>query len=182
MRERMIARLIPKGSTIAEIGVFRGNFSAKLLEIVEPEKIYLVDPWENQEDPELEGSWYHADSAHDMNRIFERVSARFATELAAKKMEMVRGTSADLAAALPDETLDLSYIDGDHRFEGVLQDMETLAQKTKIGGIIMLDDHNLGKWWGDGVIRAVNVFLGGHAAEWRILRAVGNQVALRRIS
>jgi len=42
---------MPKNSICAEIGVNRGNFSKSILKIVQPKKLYLIDPWkwpENQ--------------------------------------------------------------------------------------------------------------------------------------
>ncbi|CAD0183321.1 hypothetical protein RUESEDTHA_00185 [Ruegeria sp. THAF57] len=180
-RERMVSKLVAKGGVIAEIGVFRGRFSERLLEIAEPKKIYLVDPWNNKDDPDLEESWYHSSSPNDMNLIFSSVCERFSERIDNGQVEILRGTSNDLAALAVEESLDFAYIDGDHRFEGVLKDLNTLASLVKVGGILMLDDYNTGKWWGDGVVRALNCFLGEHPANWRIVRVAGTQIAIRRL-
>src|SRR6478735_2719153 len=36
---------IPKGSTIAEIGVANGDFSEAILRLSNPDRLYLVDAW-----------------------------------------------------------------------------------------------------------------------------------------
>ena len=43
-REKLL-ELLPKGGTVAELGVDNGDFSQKILSINQPEKLYLVDFW-----------------------------------------------------------------------------------------------------------------------------------------
>ena len=40
-----LLQILPKFSIGIEIGVNEGNFSERILEIVQPKKLYLVDPW-----------------------------------------------------------------------------------------------------------------------------------------
>ncbi|WP_171134912.1 class I SAM-dependent methyltransferase [Ruegeria sp. HKCCD7221] len=180
LREKIIEKMAPKEGTIAEIGVFKGAFSEKLLKLTNPKKLFLVDPWQNLDDTGVKNSWYHAESSNDMPAIYEGVCGRFEEQIEAGQVEVLRGTSKELAAAIPDGALDFAYIDGDHRFHGVLEDLNFLSPKIRIKGMIMLDDHVLGRWWDDGVVRALNTFLGENAASWQIARAVGNQVVVRR--
>ena len=47
-REMMRGRLLdkmPKGGTAAEIGVWEGQFSRRILEICAPDRLHLIDPW-----------------------------------------------------------------------------------------------------------------------------------------
>lgn len=44
VRARMLAEM-PKGGIAAEIGVWEGNFSEKILEIADPKELHLIDPW-----------------------------------------------------------------------------------------------------------------------------------------
>ena len=41
-----VKKLIPANPTCAEIGVFEGGFSHKILELLKPSTLYLIDPWE----------------------------------------------------------------------------------------------------------------------------------------
>jgi len=63
----------------------------------------------------------------------------------------------------------------------VLQDLEICAPRIKHRGVIVLDDHQLGNWWGDGVIRALNTFLGRYPSDWRVRFIAQNQVGILNI-
>ncbi len=43
-RERLQARM-PKGGVVAEIGVWQGRFSERILAITKPAALHLIDPW-----------------------------------------------------------------------------------------------------------------------------------------
>ena len=43
-----LLKLLPKGLRIAELGVFRGDFSKEILDICQPSKLYLVDLFEGE--------------------------------------------------------------------------------------------------------------------------------------
>lgn len=44
-REEMVKDLIPKDSTIAEIGVFTGEFTQYMLDTLKPKQLYGIDPY-----------------------------------------------------------------------------------------------------------------------------------------
>lgn len=173
-----IANLLPKGGVGAEIGVFRGAFSRAIFSAARPRRLFLVDPWRNSAAPEHEKSWY-APGANDMDRIHGEVVAAFAGKPYAGRVEVVRSASAPWLAQLPDEALDFTYIDGDHSYDAVRQDIALSVAKVRQGGIIALDDYALGSWWGDGVVRAVHEALAAHPLM--IVFCAETQVALRRM-
>ena len=43
-RERLLDYLV-KGGAVAEIGVWKGDFSAVLIEKLQPSALHLIDPW-----------------------------------------------------------------------------------------------------------------------------------------
>lgn len=178
-RETLLQQ-IPKGSNCAEIGVFKGTFSKKILQIVKPRKLYLIDPWRNSDDPSLKNSWYANSSKNDMQKIHMQVIKNFKNKIDSGEIEVQRGFSSQVLSGHADDSFDFIYIDGDHRFESVLEDLRLSAAKVRQGGYIGLDDYALGSWWGDGVIRAVNIFLGEESTSFRIAWAMGNQLLLRR--
>lgn len=177
----IVLRQFGTGLVGAEIGVFRGDFSRQILVQARPAKLYLIDPWQNIDDPGLSKSWYGADSPNDMPGLYDAVQKRFEAEIAAGQVELCRGFSADAMARLDDRSLDFVYIDGDHRYEGVLADLELSFAKVRPGGVIAADDHRLGGWWADGVVRAVNAFAGRHASDLHIVYSHFSQIVLRRL-
>lgn len=168
------------GRVGAEIGVFKGDFSQMILNNAHPEKLYLIDPWENQKDPGLAKSWYAADSENDMNDIYTGVQKRFAEQIAAGSVQLLRDYATGAMSLFDDETLDFVYVDGDHRYESVLSDLEMSFAKVRPGGVIAADDYAKRSWYKDGVVRAVNAFIGKNATGLEILYASGAQVVLRK--
>lgn len=177
---RLVLESFGQGGVGAEIGVFEGDFSAEILRIARPKTLHLIDPWENQSDPNLDGAWYGSASETDMNRVYSGVETRFSNQIATGGVVLHRQTSADALAALPAGSLDFAYIDGDHRYEAVVSDLTLAYRALKPGGILACDDYRAGGWWGDGVIRAVHDFLGRQSGSVRIEFVLRGQVVLRK--
>lgn len=172
---------IPLNGHGAEIGVFRGRFSSSILKERDPQKLYLIDPWLNFEDPSYKEAWYSSDSGNDMDQMYEHICKKFAHRIASGQVEVLRGKSSDVSDQIPDSSLDFVYIDGDHSYEGVKTDLEIAFRKTKETAIIALDDYNLGGWWKDGVVRAASEFIGAHADCLMILECIEKQLVLQRL-
>lgn len=165
----------------AEIGVFRGKFSSNILKERKPEKLYLIDPWINFEDPLYENTWYSTGAGNDMDEIYAHVCKKFAPRIEKGQVEVLRGKSTDVADQIPDGSLDFVYIDGDHSYEGVKADLEIAFRKTKESAVIAIDDYYLGGWWKDGVVRASSEFLGAHSDCITILECIEKQLVLQRL-
>jgi hypothetical protein len=155
---------MPKHSVGAEIGVWRGDFSDILLKQLEPKQLYLVDPWPA---PNVAGMYPH-DSVADIDAaeaVYRAVASRFADE---PRVSIVRATSRDGAASVPDRSLDWAYIDGLHYYEDVRDDLEAWAPKLKPGGVLCGDDY----FWRDdkgkfSVKRAVDEWIARQrSSEW----------------
>lgn len=174
-----IAGLLPKRGVGAEIGVFRGVFSRTLFAAAQPSRLFLVDPWENSAAPAHAKSWYGRGSANDMEAIHADVVKAFSAAPYAGRVEVVRSRSAQWFATVEDQSLDFVYIDGDHSYDAVREDIALAVAKVRPGGVIALDDYSLGQWWGDGVVRAVHEAL---AREPLLLMfCAEGEVALRRL-
>jgi hypothetical protein len=152
---------LPKGGIGAEVGVFRGDFSAELLQATRAERLHLIDPWVSLDDEAHKAAWYGAAnrSQADMDQIHAAVTKRFAKHITAERVVVHRAPSTTALAALPDHSLDWIYIDGDHSYDGVIADLRLSLTKVKPGGFICGDDYLAGGWWKDGVICAVHEFL-----------------------
>ena len=159
VQRRFVLDLLPPASVGVEVGVHRGDFSAEILEVVSPRMLHLIDPWKHEPAPEYSAALYggRASGAQDeMDERYQGVLARFAEEIARGEIIVHRATSNVVLAQLPDASLDWVYIDGNHRYEFVVEDLELSLAKTRPGGLVTGDDYAEGGWWEGGVKRAVD--------------------------
>jgi hypothetical protein len=160
-RQSLLARL-PTGAVCAEIGVWNGDFSERLLSVTRPARLHLVDPWQAIGGEDYEGALYGgqlAEGQGEMDARYASVLERFARERRDGVVEVHRETSADAAERFADGELDFVYIDGNHLYEYVKADLEAYAPKVRAGGLLAGDDYGREGWWEDGVTRAVDEFV-----------------------
>ena len=173
-----VARMLPKGGVGAEIGVWKGDYSATLLDLARPSKLHLIDPWQTREDPNYDTAWYGKARGINMDEVHAGVCDRFHQQTQAGQVEIHRAASTDAMSRFADGSLDFVYIDGDHAYEGVKPDLEISVQKVRIGGLICVDDHMIGKWWGDEIVRAVNETLGANPQTLQLAFCADTQVVI----
>jgi len=170
--------LLPEDSFGAEIGVWRGDFSARLLSEVRPARLHLIDPWRFESDSEYQCACYGgavAKNQAEMDKIYEGVLRRFASEIDAGLVFVHRGPSAQAGMKFPDAYFDWVYIDGNHFYEYVKRDLEVFATKLKPGGVLAGDDYGAQGWWKGGVTRAVDEFVAARDCK---VRRLGRQFVL----
>jgi hypothetical protein len=179
---RDLLNALPRQSVGAEIGVHEGDLSAEVLAIVRPATFHLIDPWAYQ--PAYADALFGAAAARDaaagkaaMEARYEQVCARFAAEIASGQVVIHRATSHDIAADFDDAYFDWVYIDGNHLYDYVKQDLEDYYPKVKPGGALLGDDYNTVGWWQDGVTQAVDEFV---AARGLDLTVIGSQFVIRK--
>ena len=120
---------------IAEVGVYRGLLSEELLRRVPGiTRYYLIDPWRHLSD------WNKPANQEDtrFEEIYREAMTR--TEHAADRRVVLRGTTTEVIDQIPDGTLDLAYIDGDHTLRGIAIDLIRVYPKIREGGYIGGDD------------------------------------------
>jgi predicted O-methyltransferase YrrM len=93
-----------------------------------------------------------------MVSAFNEVLGRMAAERESGVVEIVRESDSIYIPSITDESLDWVYIDADHRYESVLNDLRLVYPKVKHGGIIAGHDFVYSVKDGD-VIYAVLDFL-----------------------
>ncbi|MDA0722184.1 MAG: class I SAM-dependent methyltransferase [Proteobacteria bacterium] len=177
VRRKFIEKL-PKGGIAVEIGVWQGDFSPTIIELITPDKLVLIDPWAHIKDDSHAEAFVGRTGKTKMDRIFDGVVKKFETEIAARQVALIRDFSVPALAQFTDQSISFAYVDGDHSYEGVSADLAALFPKMKRGGIMAFDDYHRRGWWGDGVIRAINEFLGAHPRDLRIRAVVGAQIAI----
>ncbi len=178
-RQSVVSQHLPCGSTGAEIGVWKGGFSAFLLREIAPRRLHLVDPWKfEQSYAESLYGGLEAKSQADMDAIHDDVARRFRDEIARGQVVLHRSTSQQAASSLEDESLDWVYIDANHLYEFVRADLHAFLPKVRVGGLITGDDYAEGGWWKGGVKRAVDEFIRESGCEVVALKE--RQYVLRR--
>jgi len=127
----------------AEIGVYYGDNASDYLRDLDIKKVYLIDP-------------YMIHPRYDEQRMKEaEKEAHVKLDIHEDKIEWVRTTSAEAVKIFDDESLDFVYIDGDHSYEFVCEDMILYYPKVKKGGLFSGHDY---RSYAPGVIAAVNEF------------------------
>jgi len=173
--------MLPRASVGAEIGVWRGDFSARILRTVGPARLHLIDPWAFMAGEAYRDAWYGGKLAGDqtaMDSLYDGVVRRFAREIAAGVVEVHRCTSAEAAGRFRAASFDWVYVDGNHLYEAVRADLELFDPKLKAGGLLAGDDYGLPGWWEDGVTRAVDELVAGGSYE--VVALAANQFVLRK--
>ena len=141
-REELIPTILNKvGAKVGvEVGVFKAQFSKHLLDNW-PGELWLVDPWRAFE--EHEG--YIDASNHKVHQT-AYLEAMQRIEGLESRAFMLRGLSSDMAQRFEDESLDFVYIDGNHAYDWVKEDISLWWPKLKPGALLMGHDY-LGIDW-----------------------------------
>lgn len=177
-----ILRALPKGGVGVEIGVWKGEFSARIFKETRPATLHLVDPWAVSDAADrADAAWYGAGqiSQAEMDTIHDGVARQFARQIDAGTVRIHRKPSQDALRDFADESVDYVYVDGDHSYAGVTADLQDAFRITRPGGFICVDDYKLGAWWGDDVIRAVHEMLVDKPVV--IARKISSQAMLRKL-
>jgi predicted O-methyltransferase YrrM len=168
-----LLEMLPRQSVGAEVGVHLGDFSAEILRAVAPRELHLIDPWRHEA-----SEAYSDDGQAEMDARHQRICERLAAEMRAGQVKIHRSSSADALRALPDAYLDWIYIDGNHLYEYVKEDLELALRKVRPGGPITGDDYREGGWWQGGVKKAVDEIVQREPVERIAIR--NQQFVLRR--
>ncbi len=143
----------------AEIGVWRGDFAEPFYREWQGLKLKLIDPWRP-----LEG--YDDVRAEQFDpRDRKLCELRFADD---SNVSMLPMTSAEAAPLFSDSVLDFCYLDADHSFEAVTQDISLWYPKVRSGGI--LAGHDLFASELPGVTNAVINFALKYQLEVNVIR------------
>jgi hypothetical protein len=158
----LLLQAMPKQAICAEIGVWEGDFSRRILDSTRPAKLHLIDPWRYEQDIAYKDSLYGGQiggSQAKLDKIYARVCQRFAQEIGNQQVIIHRGDSHMVCEQFDDDYFDWIYIDGNHLYEFALRDLHMYYRKVKPGGYLTGDDYSEGGWWQGGVKKAVDEFV-----------------------
>ena len=128
---------MPKGARCAEIGVWQGDFSAEILHITQPRELVLIDPWDLLAEKTEEHTHEQHASVQKMRAEYDGIMNTIGR---LPNCIVRKGFSTEVLETYPDEYFDWVYIDGNHMYEFVLEDIMTSARKVRRGGLIAGDD------------------------------------------
>jgi len=153
----IIQRLPTEAPTVCvEVGVFRGRNARAVLQQRPLCDMLLVDPWGDNGN---EDRWANSKDARanepieDREKHFEFTKKHVAW--AGDRVTIQRTVSVEAAKGVDDDTVDVVFIDAEHTYDGVKEDIEAWWPKVKAGGWI--GGHDYSKRWG-GVRTAVDEF------------------------
>jgi len=129
----------PKGKGV-EIGVFKGSFSKSIVENWEG-TLYMIDPWRPLGDEYIDAS-NHKEHLDAYSQTMESIQGY------EDRAIMIRALSNQVTNLFSNNSLDFIYIDGNHSYKYVKEDMEIWYPKLKPGGYFAGHDYlGLKDWY-----------------------------------
>ena len=143
----------------AEVGVYEGYYSNIMINRFKKNKIYLkklylIDPWIINQNYKHSNREFLIENLY-MQKAYNKVINTFNKN---NRIEILKLSSFDAALKIDNSTLDFVYIDADHSYESVSQDLEIWFDKLKPNGILFGDDYFSKSPIPYGVAKAVNEF------------------------
>lgn len=126
-----------------EVGVWKGTMSYNILRVMPMLTLYLVDRWcaYTQEEKERDGI--------SEQRLFEDLVFKKAMKQALSRVQAYGKralplvmTSREASEQFEDMSMDFVFIDGDHSYEGVKEDIGLWLPKVKTGGYLCGHDYD----------------------------------------
>lgn len=128
-----------------EIGSAFGNYSSRILSVWKGRNLFMVDPWENLPDTEYREN--HKDVPYD--NWYKSCQHLAASD---PRAVLIKKRSAEAAPDFKHSSLDFAYIDGNHDYAFVMQDMDLWYPRIKPGGVLcghdFYDRMDGGAWCG----------------------------------
>lgn len=121
-----------------EVGVEKGKNAQDMFECIPNLKLYAVDPYKQH--PRY-GDKATAYLRHWDDRYLRGVKRQAQKRLQGKNAVIIEKFSEDAACDIADNSLDFVYIDGDHSYDFVMQDIILWGRKVCKGGIISGHDY-----------------------------------------
>lgn len=112
-----------------EVGTLYGNYAKEILATWKGERLYCMDPWQNQD----EKVYFDGANKADMEHIFRSASLAIGTNT---RCTMMRCLSLTGVGCFKDGELDAVYLDGNHAVGAVRDDIQAWWPKVKIGGVL----------------------------------------------
>ena len=176
-----------EGMTVAEIGVYDGSTTSDYIDIIKNNKghLYVVD-WFNGN---VDTGGTHGYNPNNHDSVIDLFKNNISSYL--DITTILDGPSHDMIRKIPDGSLDICFIDADHRYSFVYEDIKLMIPKMKKDGIMIGHDYEdfdkiiigkikdewleidyahipeIGRWAHCGVVQAVYDHF-GYDVEYRL--------------
>lgn len=151
-RWEAVSKLLDNPTFGVEVGVKEGKFSAYMLGKFPGLKMVGVDPYEVQ--PVSDEIGYQTYEDWSFNKIMDDMWRRVGPHR--DRFSLLREYSADAAPKVTDGTADFVFIDAQHTYKGVSEDIALWMPKLKPGGILCGHDYDPTRPRFADVMRAVD--------------------------
>ena len=129
-----------------EVGVQVGLFSEQILSRWKNGHLFLVDAWENMP----QSSYNDAANVSNENHLLNMQQTKINLARFEGKYTMIKGFSNQVYKQFEDNYFDLVYLDANHHYEAVYEDISLWINKVKKGGFLCGHDYVDGYIQGHG--------------------------------
>lgn len=140
---------------VAEVGIGFGTHALQVLKNTDVTRLYLVDPMKNYPNDNFSRDIMSHDAEIPGNN-FNEMASLIAEKLEPYKERYTWFRKESLTVTneeIPNKSLDCVFVDGDHTYSGVFNDLNFWWEKVRVGGQLLGDDY-----WLDSVAAAVKTF------------------------
>lgn len=139
---KAVSQILPKNPVCVEIGVHKGEFSKMILSELQPEKLFLIDPWEIGYDKNDKQTYDSGlPTAYSTENDFKFVFNQFYDEIRKNKVVMRADYSYNIVNDFPNNYFDFVYIDSCHLYNAVKADLNMFLPKLKENGLLCGHDY-----------------------------------------
>jgi len=135
-----------------EVGTYAGEYAEVICKGILNLKLYCVDQWMRISGSRHVGSW------RQVNRSYSHACER----LEKYNCSLIKKTSVEAAKDFLPDSMDFVYIDADHDYDPVIQDITAWSVAVRPGGIIAGHDFTSKNWHGCYVRKAVFDYTNEH--------------------
>ena len=125
-RRQFVKQILKDCKMGVEVGSFEGSFARYILETIDIEMLYLIEPFAMRWADKNEEKWMKC--LKNIEPHQDRAS-------------LIEGYSVPMSECFEDGELDFVYIDADHSYECTKEDIEAWYPKVKKGGIVSGHDY-----------------------------------------
>jgi hypothetical protein len=139
-----------------EVGVWEGKNIIEIAKKFPETNCYGIDPYDYRE---YGNQLFHKDDKSTLLRINSETVYKdtFAHTQKYKNFHLIREASSNATRHFNNESIDVIFIDANHSYESVKNDIDLWLPKVKPGGVLSGHDYSIAFF---GVIQAVNEKLG----------------------
>ena len=136
-----ILEQLNKNSKVVEVGVWKGDFSKQIWNISSPNLLVLVDSWTFDE--KVRGCAPQVNGEEPLNQNFfdQAKNDTFNKFEKFQNVHILDLNSLDASNNYEDNFFDYIYIDAEHTYEAVTNDLKVWYPKLKKNGILFGDDY-----------------------------------------